>query len=246
MTTPAATERAHLGDALEAAGPHAPTLCAGWTALDLAAHLVVRERRPDAAAGIVLHPLAGWGERVRQRYAARPFAELVELVRTGPPRTSPFALPGVDAAVNLGEHFVHTEDVLRGPEIGPEIGPESGSEIGATTSVESGATTGARSRPAGVRVLDPAVEAALWGIVTGRSRLLLRRAHVPVTLATADGREHRVGGGAPAGPDADGVRVVGAPGELVLFLFGRGGHARVTLDGSPPSLAALAAADLRV
>lgn len=35
------------------AGPDAPTLGAGWKTRDLAAHLVVRESRPDAAAGVI-------------------------------------------------------------------------------------------------------------------------------------------------------------------------------------------------
>src|SRR5690349_11008507 len=50
----ARTERAALCDLLVTVGPDAPTLCEGWTTRDLAAHLAVRDRRPDAAAGIVL------------------------------------------------------------------------------------------------------------------------------------------------------------------------------------------------
>lgn len=108
-----AAERAELCDALAAAGPDAPTLCGGWTARDLAAHLVTRERRPDAALGIAGGPLHGWSERVRRRYAARPFEDLVRMYRTGPPAGSPFALPGADARLNLVEHVVHCEDVRR-------------------------------------------------------------------------------------------------------------------------------------
>ena len=40
-------------------GPDGPTLCEGWQTRDLAAHLVLRERRPDAAAGVMGGPLAG-------------------------------------------------------------------------------------------------------------------------------------------------------------------------------------------
>ena len=47
-------ERQALCDDLQAAGPDAPTLCVGWTARDLAAHLVLRERRLDAGADAVL------------------------------------------------------------------------------------------------------------------------------------------------------------------------------------------------
>ncbi len=54
----AQSERAALCDMFEAVGPDVPTLCDGWTARDLAAHLVVRERRPDAALGILAAPFA--------------------------------------------------------------------------------------------------------------------------------------------------------------------------------------------
>ena len=42
-------ERIALCDLLDETGPEAPTLCEGWRTLDLAAHLVLREHRPDAA-----------------------------------------------------------------------------------------------------------------------------------------------------------------------------------------------------
>ena len=45
-------ERRALCALLDETGPDAPTLCEGWTTGDLAAHLVLRERRPDAAAGV--------------------------------------------------------------------------------------------------------------------------------------------------------------------------------------------------
>lgn len=47
------TQRAALVELLHASGPQAPTLCDGWTAYDLAAHLYVRENDPLAAIGIV-------------------------------------------------------------------------------------------------------------------------------------------------------------------------------------------------
>ncbi|MFI5527959.1 TIGR03085 family metal-binding protein [Kitasatospora sp. NPDC051853] len=120
MTSFARGERERLAGLLESAGPEAPTLCVGWTTRDLAAHLVLRERRLDAAAGIRIGPLAGWTARVQERYRARPYEELLRLVRTGP-GLSPFALPGVDEAANLVEYYVHAEDVRRaGPGWKPE------------------------------------------------------------------------------------------------------------------------------
>jgi uncharacterized protein (TIGR03085 family) len=113
MSKHARTERHRLADLLTTAGPDAPTLCAGWTTRDLAAHLVLRERRMDAAAGIRIRPLAGWTARVQAGFARRPYEELVRMFRAGPPRLSPFALPGADEAANTVEYFVHAEDVRR-------------------------------------------------------------------------------------------------------------------------------------
>ncbi|RBO96565.1 uncharacterized protein (TIGR03085 family) [Nocardia puris] len=104
-------ERSDLVDAMNVAGPDAATLCGEWTVRDLAAHLIVRERRPDAAPGILLKPFAGYLASVQDKVARKPFPELLELVRTGPPWWSP--LKPVDALANLSEMFIHHEDVRR-------------------------------------------------------------------------------------------------------------------------------------
>ncbi|HEX6970107.1 MAG TPA: TIGR03085 family metal-binding protein [Micromonosporaceae bacterium] len=108
----ARTERKALADLLSTVGPDAPTVAESWTARDLAAHLVVRERRPDAAPGILLRPLHGYQERVRRAVAALPFPRLVELVRT-PPWWSPISNPLVDGPANTLEFYLHHEDVRR-------------------------------------------------------------------------------------------------------------------------------------
>ena len=115
MTSPniARQERAALCDLFLEIGPDQPTLCTGWTTRDLAAHLVIRERRPDAAAGILLKPLAAWNERVRAATAARPYEEVVGLLRR-PPLWSLGAVGPLDRATNTVEFFVHHEDVRRG------------------------------------------------------------------------------------------------------------------------------------
>jgi uncharacterized protein (TIGR03085 family) len=112
--TYAQDERAALAALLDETGPDEPTLCEGWQTRDLAAHLVLRERRPDAAAGVAGGPLAGYTARVQQQYLERyPYPELIRLFQSGPPRLSPFAIPGADAAANTVEYFVHHEDVRR-------------------------------------------------------------------------------------------------------------------------------------
>jgi uncharacterized protein (TIGR03085 family) len=108
----ARAERAALCDLFLEVGPDQPTLCTGWTTRDLAAHLLVRERRPDAAAGIMLSPLRGRMERVRRAAAARPYEETVAKVRNPPP-WSLAAIGPLDRATNTVEFFVHHEDVRR-------------------------------------------------------------------------------------------------------------------------------------
>jgi uncharacterized protein (TIGR03085 family) len=113
MTRYASSERHDLAELMMAVGPDEPTLCTGWTTRDLAAHLVVRERRPLAAAGVIVKPLADYAERVRVQQAARPYPELVAAVRKAP-WWSPVSNPVLDGAFNTLEFFIHHEDVRRG------------------------------------------------------------------------------------------------------------------------------------
>lgn len=106
-------ERQELCDLFAEVGPDVDTLCEGWTTRDLAAHLVVRERRPDAALGILASPFARYGDKVRRQAAERPWETLIDTVRSGPPRWSVMGLPGADRAANTLEYFIHHEDVRR-------------------------------------------------------------------------------------------------------------------------------------
>ncbi|MEU7240950.1 TIGR03085 family metal-binding protein [Streptomyces sparsogenes] len=158
MSTHARRERLLLADLLETSGPEAPTLCEGWTTHDLAAHLVVRERRADAAAGLVLKPLSGRLDRVQAEFAAKPYAELVRLFREGPPRMSPFSLKQVDEAANTMEFYVHTEDVRRAQ---PDWEP---------------------------RELDPVFADALWSRIERIAKVFGRKSPVGLVLRRPDGR----------------------------------------------------------
>ena len=103
-------ERAAMCDTFEKFGPDAPTLCEGWLTLDLAAHLVAREARSDAALGLVVPFLAGHLQHVMDSYKTKGYEPLVAMLRTGPPwmhRTGPLA------TANVNENFVHHEDVRR-------------------------------------------------------------------------------------------------------------------------------------
>lgn len=103
-------ERNTLCDLFVEYGPEAPTLCEGWLAADLAAHLVVRERRPDSGPGLVWPPLAAYTEKVRRNERDRvSFVQLVETVRRGPP----LLLRPFDGPMNTVEFFIHVEDLRR-------------------------------------------------------------------------------------------------------------------------------------
>ncbi|GGX61259.1 TIGR03085 family metal-binding protein [Streptomyces fructofermentans] len=158
MSTHAKRERLLLADLLEAEGPTAPTLCDGWNTRDLAAHVVVRERRPDAAGGILIKQLAPRLERVTAEFTEKPYEELIQLIRTGPPRFSPFSLKQIDEASNAIEFYVHTEDVRRAR---PDWVP---------------------------RELDPVFQDALWSRMERTARLMGRGAPTGLVLRRPDGR----------------------------------------------------------
>src|SRR5260370_9920435 len=87
-------ERFALCTLLDETGPAAPTLCKGWATLDLAAHLVLREHRMDAGAGILGGPLARYTRRVQRKLAGpTPYPRLGETPRNRPPRPSGFRFP---------------------------------------------------------------------------------------------------------------------------------------------------------
>jgi uncharacterized protein (TIGR03085 family) len=161
-------ERRALVDTLRVVGPDAPTLCAGWTARDLAAHLVVRERRLDATPGIMIGLLADYTAKVQQQTAqSHSWDELVEMVASGPPVYSPFKL--LDSVANLGEMFIHHEDVRRA------AGPEGGWQP---------------------RELDESTVAGLGRQLGLLSRITLTKLPAQVMLQTTDGRRvARVGRG---------------------------------------------------
>ena len=105
-------ERQALSDLLAELGPNAPTLCEGWQSADLAAHLVLREHRPDAGPGMLTRrpPFGPWTDQLTRRLRdSTPWEELVQKVRSGPPAL----LRPLDPQINTVEFFVHHEDLRR-------------------------------------------------------------------------------------------------------------------------------------
>ncbi|MBB3082012.1 TIGR03085 family metal-binding protein [Geodermatophilus sabuli] len=196
-------ERAELADLLAALGPDARTCCHGWTTAHLAAHLVVRERRPDAMPGLAVEqlgiaaPLTAWSHRLEdQLRESAPHADVVARLRSGPPAWSPLGWPLLARLVNTAEFAIHHEDARRAQ---PGWEP---------------------------RALPRADQDELWGAAvlfarraTGRvpGGLRLRRSDVP-------GMVRRISRAEPP------TTVEGEPLELLLWASGRDDIARVEIS----------------
>lgn len=201
--------RSQLADALQEAGPDAPTLCEGWRTRHLAAHIILRENNAVVGAGIVVPALAAHTERATEELAATGVSEggyrdLVSRVATSPAPWHPMAWAG-DAA-NVVEFYVHTEDVLRG------------------------------AGPVPPRELDPALVEALWAHLPGFASLRARRVPAGLVAVRPDGVRRRL---RKAGTGHGTVVARGDVGELLLWLSGRGAAADVHLEGGAEDLDAV-------
>ncbi len=156
MTRYAQQERQALCDTFLRVGPDAPTLCSPWLTRDLAAHLVIRDSRPDLAVGMFVPPLKQRLDDGMRDKAAQDWESLVEEVRQGPPAWSPARLGAIDEAMNKVEFFIHHEDVLRGT---PGFEP---------------------------RRIEPDLERALWRSLRAGAKLMFRRSPVGAVLVAED------------------------------------------------------------
>ena len=109
--TMARAERNALCDLALTLGEDAATLCEGWDAKDLVVHLLVRERSPAAAPGLLVSALSPLTDLEMARVGRRDFARLVASLRA--PLLTPVAVPAIDKWVNTVEFFVHHEDLRR-------------------------------------------------------------------------------------------------------------------------------------
>jgi uncharacterized protein (TIGR03085 family) len=181
VTDFAPQERAALADLMAELGPDAPTLCAGWTTRDLAAHLIVRGSRPDAAAGILIPAFAAHTKRVQDEVAKRPWPELVEGARK-----RPWWATFADEVINRIEYFVHHEDVRRAqPDWKPR--PESAEFSAALWSrVPMQAKLALRRTPATITVIGPGIGEVTAGAGGPQVRLV---APVPELVLFLFGRQ---------------------------------------------------------
>jgi uncharacterized protein (TIGR03085 family) len=158
----ASDERAAICDEFDKVGPDRPTLCEGWSTRDLLAHLLVRERQPWAASGILVPALAPLTEHAMHGFADTPWADMVDQLRGGAPIWSPWRIELLDRLGNGAEFFVHHEDVRRG---------EPGWEP---------------------RDADPVRDAELWSLLLRMGRMLHRDSPVGIILRRPSGEQHVV------------------------------------------------------
>lgn len=111
-------ERAALTDSLTELGPSAPTECGGWTALELAAHLVGEERyggmttfiaRSLAIRGVSVSGTPKMVDIALRRERHRGFAAIIDRLRRPMPR---LLLQPVVAPLALFEYWTHHEDLI--------------------------------------------------------------------------------------------------------------------------------------
>ena len=124
MLDPVDYERMSLCTTIEAltdAQFAAETLCAGWDAGDVAAHLVAREREPWTTPGLVLGgPFAALTRRRQRRWRAKGRAALERKLRAGP---TPWMSAGPMAGAQAVEDWIHHQDIRRGGAGLPRLDP---------------------------------------------------------------------------------------------------------------------------
>ncbi|XSG73025.1 maleylpyruvate isomerase family mycothiol-dependent enzyme [Herpetosiphon llansteffanensis] len=181
------------------------TLCEGWNVTDLLAHMVARESQPIRfiLAESTKGKLGVHPDELMRQARKQGRFKLLQEFRNGPPLA--FRLPGI-ALANFIEQWVHNEDLRRA----------------------------GLNKP---RISSPAVQNLIWKMLHINARMMLRSFKTPgiISLVRPDGRAlaFQVGGAFPrqANPAEATVKVIGEPGEMLLYLFGRKTAAHVTIEG---------------
>jgi uncharacterized protein (TIGR03085 family) len=215
-------ERHALAETLRRTPPDSATLSGDWTAAQLTAHLVLRERSAVELLGRLPNRRL---QRIAQRQiddlvAREPYERLIEIFDAGPswrdarfpvPAALVWSLPPVRDRANLLEYLVHHEDVRR-----------------AASAWEP-------------RELPAAMTGEVWHQLPASTRLTMRTVPVRVALVCPGHGEARAGKGRQVA-----VRVIGEPVELTLFAFGRRAVAEVEYEGAPDDVATVRGARMGI
>jgi uncharacterized protein (TIGR03085 family) len=213
----AADERHALAKTLRSVVPDSATLCGDWTAAQLAAHVVLRERSIVELLGrLPSRRLQHIAQREIDDLVARePYEQIVNAVDDGPswtdarwpiPTSLIWSLPPVRESANLLEYLVHHEDVRRAQ---PDWQP---------------------------RDLPPDLQAEVWRRLPWTTRLTMRKVPIGVRFRWPGHGEFET---VRARRHGAAVTVIGEPVELALLAFGRQAVAQVEYEGSDDAVARL-------
>ena len=231
---PVHRQRAILCDLIESLTQEqwdAETLCDGWDTGDMVAHLLVRERQPWNAVGVVVPPLESLHTSAMERKKSDGREAITRALRDGPPW---LFSQGPLARVQVGEDYIHSEDIRRGGAADP-----------ATSDLSSTGTAGLDPDDG---TGDPEIAACLWEAVSRFSTMTLGGLPAEGIVTLTDGARSRsftVGGrfartSKTIPPGAEQFTVTGPVGDLLLYVTGRSA-VEVTTEGSETIGAALAA-----
>lgn len=194
----------------------AETVCTGWDAKQLAAHLIVRERSIVAALGIVIPAFAGFHVRGVAKVSAYPRQWLIDRLHDGPPWWTRVA------QVHIAEDWIHTQDILRGQAASADPGNELDIDTGDH---------------------HPELAQALARACDRFAPLTLRKIRGPIRIQLTDGHTYNRTWLVRPGPQfalradwakvAPDVTITGPVGELLLACSGRERVANVTFTGNP-------------
>ena len=199
-------EREKLAQLMLDLGPDAPTLCEEWTTKDLAAHLFVREKRTHMAGGYLVPALKSLTDAEEAKVKERPYEHVVQAWAAGPP----LHIKPLDRFVNVSENFIHHEDVRRGGQTAESVEP---------------------------REFSRDVETKLMAAVKMMGKMSLSSSEVPVVLTPPNHPAVTIGGKRGVSDHGDRVvRVMGDPGELLLWVTGRD-VVRVDIQGEATDIA---------
>jgi uncharacterized protein (TIGR03085 family) len=165
-------------------------------------------------------PLAGYTARVQEKLRTRmSYPDLVNAIRTGPPKLSLWGIPGLDERANVVEFFVHHEDVRRGA---PGWKP---------------------------RDIGPGLSNVLWDRLRMAKFVLRKLPVGLEFARDDDGAGGKGGGAGfrmTARRGTPVVTVTGPPAELTMWAMGRNSSAQVRLDGTDAAVRMLGQAHWRL
>jgi uncharacterized protein (TIGR03085 family) len=159
-------ERRELCDLVSELGPNAPTLCEGWTTLDLTAHLVLREH------------FKRWGTERLAKEKALGLAALLDRLRRGAP-AFPWRVPYLRTVMNGTEYFIHHEDVRRANGLEPRRNRPDLEAMASRMVGLSGRVLARKLRPRGLELVCPDGRLRLYGrrgggaVITGEATEVL-------------------------------------------------------------------------